>query len=163
MSPIPQYEEVVMALHEWLQIPWPSQPSRYHNENLWTHAKVRQLHQRLCWEIRTHQRSKWVTQHTAVTAQLNLVTQEGFLQIMNTTSEMAKCIPFPALHTSFPRLASNGSKIYSAACHFTDSLHKPYLVTVHSFELRAFKNLFMRGATHSGLLRCRWWFPLTMW
>jgi hypothetical protein len=53
-------------------------------------------------------------------------------------------------------IASNGSKIYNAACRFTDTLHKSYLITVHSFELGAFKNLLMSAATLSGLLRCRW-------
>jgi hypothetical protein len=62
----------------------------------------------------------------------------------------------PSYVSTQPYLASNDSKIHNAVCHYTNTLHKPYLITVHSFELGAFKNLLMRGATLSGLFRCRW-------
>ena len=57
----------------------------------------------------------------------------------------------PSYVSTQSRLASNSN----AACHFTDTIHKSHLITVHSFELGAFKNLLMSGATLSGLLRCR--------
>ena len=75
-----------MALHKWLQIPRPSAQllSQWKRLNARQGEAAASVHQRLCWEITTRQHSKWVTYSTAVTAQLNLITQESFLHIMKT-------------------------------------------------------------------------------